>query len=120
MQKTKVSNMSEKNSILNLCVCMALSDHSLDKNETSEILNIAKELKENFNVHDAHDEINKKFLGDTDLAQDFYLNLIQVDKNKKLAKEFVKRVAIANGELKDKEVRFLVRMKHAWGYEHFD
>ena len=40
--------------------------------------------------------------------------------NKKLAKEFVKRVAIANGELKDKEVRFLVRMKHAWGYEHFD
>ena len=51
---------------------------------------------------------------------DFYLNLIQVDKNKKLAKEFVKRVAIANGELKDKEVRFLVRMKHAWGYEHFD
>ena len=37
--------MSEKNNILGLCVCMALCDHKLNKDETAEILKIAKELK---------------------------------------------------------------------------
>ena len=32
--------MSDKTNILYLCVCMGLCDHALDKEETSEILNI--------------------------------------------------------------------------------
>ena len=32
----------------------------------------------------------------------------------------LKRVALSDGELKDKEVGFLVRMKQAWGYQYFD
>ena len=95
--------MSDKINSLNLCVCMALADHGLGKDETAEILRIAKEIKVDFNVHNASDEINEKFSGDIDVAQDF-----------------VKRVALSDGELKDKEVRFLVRMKQAWGYQYFD
>ena len=33
--------MSDKINSLNLCVCMALADHGLGKDETSEILKIA-------------------------------------------------------------------------------
>ena len=58
--------------------------------------------------------------GDIDLAQDFYLGNITKDDSKFQAKDFVKRVALSDGELKDKEVRFLVRMKQAWGYQYFD
>ena len=111
--------MSEKNNILSLCVCMAICDHALHKKETAEILKIAKELKTDFNVHNCTDEIEKKFSGNVDLAQDFYLGIIP-DKKKKKAKELVKRVAVVDGQLEDKETRFLVRMKHAWGYEFFD
>ena len=111
--------MSEKNNILGLCVCMALCDHKLNKDETAEILKIAKELKTDFNVHNCADEIEKKFSGNVDLAQDFYLGIIP-DKRKIEAKELTKRVAVADGALEDKETRFLVRMKHAWGYEYFD
>ena len=53
--------MSEKINSLNLCVCMALADHGLGKDETAEILKIAKEIKVDFNVHNATDEINKRF-----------------------------------------------------------
>ena len=67
--------MSDKINTLNLCVCMALCDHGLGKDETSEILKIAKEIKVDFNVHNATDEIDKKFSGDVDLAQDFYLGI---------------------------------------------
>ena len=112
--------MSDKINILYLCVCMGLCDHALDKEETSEILKIAKEINEDFNVHNATDEINEKFSGDTDLAQDFYLGNITKDESKLRAKDFVKNVAISDGELNDKEVRFLVRMKQAWGYQYFD
>ena len=49
--------MSEKINSLNLCVCMALADHGLGKDETAEILKIAKEIKVDFNVHNATDEI---------------------------------------------------------------
>ena len=56
--------MSEKINSLNLCVCMALADHGLGKDETAEILKIAKEIKVDFNVHNATDEIDKKFSGD--------------------------------------------------------
>ena len=111
--------MSEKNNILNLCVCMALCDHKLNKNETSEILKIAKEIKADFNVYNCTDEIEKKFSGNIDLAQDFYLGLIP-DKRKIETKELIKRVALADGALEDKETRFLVRMKQDWGYEFFD
>ena len=112
--------MSEKINSLNLCVCMALADHGLGKEETTEILKIAKEIKVDFNVHNATDEINKKFSGDVDTAQYFYLGNIIKDDFKLRAKEYVKRVALSDGELKDREVRFLVRMKQAWGYQYFD
>ena len=112
--------MSDKINSLNLCVCMALADHGLGKDETAEILRIAKEIKVDFNVHNASDEINEKFSGDIDVAQDFYLGNITKDNSKFQAKDFVKRVALSDGELKDKEVRFLVRMRQAWGYQYFD
>ena len=112
--------MSEENNILYLCVCMALSDHKLDKNETTKIIEISKRLNIEFNVHDATDTISKKFRDDLDSAQDYYLGNIKEDKNRRIGKELIKEVAISNGELKDKEVRFLVRTKHAWGYEVFD
>ena len=112
--------MSENINSLYLCVCMALADHGLGKDETAEILKIAKEIKIDFNVHNATDEIDKKFSGDIDMAQDFYLGNITKDDFKFRVKDFVKRVALSDGELKDKEVRFLVRMKKAWGYQYFD
>tara|TARA_B100000965_G_C19416193_1_gene680017 strand:+ start:500 stop:838 length:339 start_codon:yes stop_codon:yes gene_type:complete len=112
--------MSDNINTLNLCVCMALCDYGLVKDETAEILKIAKEIKIDFNVHNATDEINEKFSGNVDLAQDFYQGNIQKDDSKFKAKEFVKRVAMSDGDLKDKEIRFMVRMKHAWGYRYFD
>ena len=96
--------MSEKINSLNLCVCMALADHGLGKDETAEILKIAKEIKVDFNVHNATDEIDKKFSGDIDMAQDFYLGNITKDDFKFRVKDFVKRVALSDGELKDKDV----------------
>ena len=71
--------MSEKINSLNLCVCMALADHGLGKDETAEILKIAKEIKVDFNVHNATDEIDKKFSGDIDMAQACYLGNITKD-----------------------------------------
>ena len=112
--------MSDKTNLLYLCVCMALSDHKLDKSETAKIIEISERLKIEFNVHRATEDINEKFRDDLDAAQDFYLGNIKEDKNRRLGKELIKEVAISNGELKDKEVRFLVRTKHAWGYEVFD
>ena len=112
--------MSEKNNILYLCVCMALSDHKLDNSETAEIIKISKKLNIKFHVQDAAVEINNKFKDDLDTAQDFYSGNIQEIENRKIAKEFVKDVAMSNGDLKDKEVRFMVRLKHAWGRHIFD
>ena len=112
--------MSDKINSLNLCVCMALADHGLEKDETAEILKIATELIVDLKVHNAFEDINEKFSGDIDAAQDFYLGNITKDNSKFQAKDFVKRVALSDGELKDKEVRFLVRMKQAWGYQFFD
>ena len=112
--------MSEKDNILYLCVCMALSDHKLDNSETAEIIKISKKLNIKFHVQDAAVEINKKFKDDLDMAQDFYSGNIEKMRNRKIAKEFVKDVAISNGELKDKEIRFMVRLKHAWGRHVFD
>ena len=43
--------MSEKDNILYLCVCMALSDHKLDNDETAENLEKAfKDYKAGFNA----------------------------------------------------------------------
>jgi hypothetical protein len=99
---------------------MALSDHKLDNSETAEIIKISKKLNIKFHVQDAAVEINNKFKDDLDTAQDFYSGNIQEIENRKIAKEFVKDVAISNGDLKDKEVRFMVRLKHAWGRHIFD
>ena len=112
--------MLEKDSILNLCVLIALSDFELSKTETAKIIQLSKKLSIQFNVHNAVEEINKKFRDDLDMAQDFYSGNIQEINNRKIAKEFAKDVAISNGELKDKEIRFMVRLKHAWGREIFD
>ena len=112
--------MSEKDNILYLCVCMALSDHKLDNDETAEIIKISKKLNTIFHVQDAAVEINRKFKDDLDMAQDFYIGNIDEISNRKDAKEFVKQVAICNGDLKDKEIRFMVRLKKAWGRHLFD
>jgi len=112
--------MSDKDNILFLCVCMALSDHKLDNNETAEIIKISKKLNIKFHVHDAAEEINNKFKDDLDTAQDFYSRNIEEIENKKIAKELVKEVAICNGDLKDKEIRFMVRLKKTWGRHVFD
>jgi len=112
--------MSEKDNILYLCVCMALSDHKLDNDETAEIIKISKKLDTEFHVQDAAVHINKKFKDDLDMAQDFYSGNINEIENKKKAKEFCKEVATSNGELKDKEIRFMVRLKKTWGRHIFD
>ena len=90
--------MSEKTNILYLCVCMALSDHKLDKTETAKIIEISKRLKVEFNVHEAAEEISKKFRDDLDAAREFYCGNIQDDQNRRLGKELFKEVAICNGE----------------------
>ena len=50
----------------------------------------------------------------------FILEISDEISNRKDAKEFVKQVAICNGDLKDKEIRFMVRLKKAWGRHLFD
>ena len=60
--------MSEKNNILYLCVLMALSDFDLQKEEVHKIIKISEELKIDFNVHDAFEEIKSKFRDDKDLT----------------------------------------------------
>ncbi len=112
--------MSEKDNILFLCVLMALADHRLDKKETAKIIEISKRLDVKFNVHEATDIIRKRFRDDLDAAQEFYCGNIQDDQNRRLGKELFREVAICNGELKDREVRFMVLIKKAWGYEVFD
>ena len=112
--------MLEKDSILNLCVLIALSDFELSKTETAKIIQLSKKLSIQFNVHNAVEEINKKFRDDFDTACDFYCGNINDIKNKRIAKEFIKEVAISDKVLKDREVRFLDRCKHVWGIEVFD
>ena len=112
--------MSEKNNILYLCVLMALSDFNLQKEEVHKIIAISKELKINFNVHDAFEKINKQFRDDFDSACNFYLNNIKTEKNRQLAKQYIKEIALVDNDLKDREVRFLVLCKQAWGRSSFD
>jgi catalase len=112
--------MSEKTNILYLCVLIALSDFELQKEETHKIIKISKELQIDFNVHDAIEEIQKKFRDDFDSAAEFYLNNIKTENNRHLAKKCLKEVALADNDLKDREVRFLVLCKKAWGREFFD
>ena len=99
---------------------MGLSDFDLQKVETHEIIKISKELKIDFNVHKAFDEINVKFRDDYDAACNFYINNIKTDKFRQLAKKYLKQVALADYNLKDREVRLLVLCKQAWGRAAFD
>jgi hypothetical protein len=112
--------MSEKTNILYLCVLIAISDYELQNEETHKIIKIAKELKIDFNVHNAYEEIQNKFREDFDSACNFYLNNITTPKYRELAKNYLKEVALVDNELKDREVRFLVLCKQAWGREAFD
>ena len=112
--------MSEKTNILYLCVLIAISDYELQNEETHKIIKIAKELKIDFNVHNAYEEIQNKFREDFDSACNFYLNNITTPKYRELAKKYLKEVALVDNELKDREVLFLVLCKQAWGREAFD
>jgi hypothetical protein len=112
--------MSEKNNILYLCVLMALSDFDLQKEEVHKIIKISEELKIDFNVHDAFEEIKSKFRDDFDSACNFYLKGVTTDDNRQLAKKYIKEIALVDNELKDREVRFLVLCKQAWGRSAFD
>ena len=112
--------MSEKTNILYLCVLIAISDYELQNEETHKIIKISKELKIDFNVHNAYEEIQNKFREDFDSACNFYLNNITTPKYRELAKKYLKEVALVDNELKDIEVRFLVLCKQAWGREAFD
>ena len=62
----------------------------------------------------------KKFRDDFDSACNFYLGNIKTEKYRQLAKKYLKEVALADNELKDREVRFLVLCKQAWGRAAFD
>ena len=54
--------MSEKTNILYLCVLIAISDYELQNEETHKIIKISKELKIDFNVHNAFEEIKTNFV----------------------------------------------------------
>ena len=112
--------MSEKTNILYLCVLIAISDYELQNEETHKIIKISKELKIDFNVHYAFEEIQNKFREDFDAACNFYLNNITTPEYRQLAKKYLKEVAMVDNNLKDREVRFLVLCKKAWGREAFD
>ena len=112
--------MSEKTNILYLCVLVAISDYKLQNEETHKIIKISKELKIDFNVHNAFEEIQNKFREDFDAACNFYLNNITTPKYRQLPKKYLKDVALVDNHLKDREVRFLVLCKKAWGREAFD
>ena len=112
--------MLEKNNILYLCVLMAVSDFNLQKEEVHKIIEISKELKIDFNVHDAVEKIGKKFRDDFDSACNFYFFFFISDKNRQLAKQYIKEIALVDNNLKDREVRLLVLCKQAWGRSAFD
>ena len=112
--------MSEKNNILYLCVLMALSAFTFQPEAVHNIITISKELKINFNVHDAFEKINKQFRDDFDSACNFYLNTIKTEKNRQLATPSITEIALVDNDLKDREVRFLVLCKQAWGRSSFD
>ena len=76
--------MSEKTNILYLCVLIAISDYELQNEETHKIIKISKELKIDFNVHNAFEEIQNKFREDFDAACNFYLNNITTPKYRQL------------------------------------
>ena len=82
--------MSEKTNILYLCVLIAISDYELQNEETHKIIKISKELKIDFNVHNAFEEIQNKFREDFDAACNFYLNNITTPKYRQLAKNILK------------------------------
>mgnify|MGYP003973131431 CR=1 FL=1 len=48
------------------------------------------------------------------------INNIKTDKNRQLAKQYIKEIALVDNDLKDREVRFLVLCKQAWGRSAFD
>ena len=70
-------------------------------------------------MHDAFEEIKSKFRDDFDSACNFYLKGVTTDDNRQLAKKYIKEIALVDNELKDREVRFLVLCKQAWGLNEF-
>tara|TARA_B110000971_G_scaffold217826_1_gene255501 strand:+ start:1189 stop:1527 length:339 start_codon:yes stop_codon:yes gene_type:complete len=112
--------MSEKNSILNLCVLIGLSDYQLENSETHEIIKISKEMRVEFNVHEAFEEISDKFREDFDSACIFYLKEITTTKFRDLAIECLTRVAFADGNYSDKEKSFIVLCNQEWGKKYFN
>ena len=87
---------------------------------STALFGLSEELKIDFNVHDAFEEIKSKFRDDFDSACNFYLKGVTTDDNRQLAKKYIKEIALVDNELKDREVRFLVLCKQAWGRSAFD
>ena len=112
--------MGEKNNILHLCVLMSLSDYDPDKREIRAIQKISKKLNVEFNVLNSFEEIQNKFRDDFETACKFYLNGIETEENKYLAIEYLKEVALADKNLKDREIKLLELCKKTWGSSFFE
>lgn len=110
--------MSEKNSILNLCVLVGLSDYNLENPETKEIIKISKEMGIEFNVHNAFEEISNKFREDFDSACLYYLNNIKSQKFRELAIESLNRVAFSDGKYEENEKKFISLCEKEWGKQY--
>ena len=111
--------MAEKTNSLYLLVLLAMSDHRLDKKETHKIIKISKELKREFHVHDAVEEINNKFRDDFDSACDFYMSNIDDEKIKRATVKYMHELAIVDAHLAQREVRFLEKVKAKWGKKYY-
>ncbi len=111
--------MVEKTNSLYLLALLAMSDYRLDPKETSKIIKISKELGKEFYVHDAIEEINKKFRDDFDAACDFYMSNIDDEKIRKASIKYMHELAVADAHLDEKEVRFLEKVKAKWGKHYF-
>ena len=112
--------MGEKNNILHLCVLMSLSDYDPNKREIRAIQKISKKLSVEFNVLNSFEEIQNKFRDDFETACKFYLNGIETEENKYLAIEYLKEVALAYKNLKDREIKLLELCKKTWGSSFFE
>ena len=111
--------MAQKTNSLYLLVLLAMSDHRLDSKETHKIIKISKELKREFYVHDAIEEINTKFRDDFDAACDFYMSNIDDEKIRKAAVDYMHELAVVDAHLHQKEVKFLEKVKNKWGIQYF-
>ena len=111
--------MAEKTNSLYLLVLLAMSDHHLDTKETHKIIKISKELKREFYVHDAVEEIHTRFKDDFDSACDYYMSHIDDEKIRRATVKYMHELVVADAHLAEREVRFLEKVKAKWGKQYF-